>query len=72
MTKYFVLNEHTLGYLICSSPAGRFGILGWSVLRGSPYGPLDGWTIIAPGDRLRFATLDDFEFFRVSPKGHLT
>ncbi len=72
MTKYFVLNGHTLVYRIEGAPEWHVGILAHRILLGSPFDRLAGWTIVWGWDRLRPATLDDFAAFRVSPKGHLT
>lgn len=67
---YYVLDEHTLGYIDSRQP-DVFGILHGSVLRGSPYDWRYGFTILAPGAKLRPATLDDFDAFNVSARGHL-
>lgn len=67
---YYVLDEHTLGYIDSRQP-GVFCILHGSVLRGSPHDWRDGFTILAPGAKLRPATLDDFDAFNVSARGHL-
>ena len=69
--KYFVVDENKLCYEI---PGGTtLGVLAASVLRGSSHSWLDG-PIARPIDksRIRPATANDFEEFRVSPKGHLT
>ena len=64
-TKYVVLREHTLGYLIPEIP-NTIGILHGSILRGSLYNNLDGWTIFNPNaDEIRPATADDFKEYRV-------
>ncbi|QIG75735.1 hypothetical protein EVC20_164 [Rhizobium phage RHph_Y2_17_1] len=68
--KYFVLNEHTLGYTIEETP-GWFGILHASILKGSTYDRLSGPVPISPSDTLRPATKADFDEYRVSWKGHL-
>ena len=62
---YVVLNEHTLGYLIPEIP-NTIGILHTSMLRGSPYNNLDGWTNFNPDvDVIRASTTEDFEQYRV-------
>lgn len=68
---YWVYDEHTLGYIDDRQP-GVFGILRASILRGSTFNPLDGFTILPPNPKLRPATLADFEAFRVlPPSSHL-
>jgi hypothetical protein len=72
MTQYLVLDEHTLGYIDPRQPH-VFGILHASVLRGSTFDRLAGFTLVQPGiHNLRPATLEDFEAFRVSSAGHLS
>lgn len=62
-TKYVVMDEHTLGYLMDEMP-NYIGVLAGSVLRGGR-NPLYGNAIITPGRTcLRPATEIDFEFFR--------
>ena len=64
-TKYVVLKEHTLGYLIPEWP-NAIGILHASILRGSPYNDLDGWIYFNPNvDAIRAATPEDFKEYRV-------
>jgi hypothetical protein len=67
--KYLVCNENTL----CYRQDGVLGLLG--VLAGKPQiGGRDwrsGSFAPAPSDKLRAATLADFDFFRVSPVGHI-
>ncbi len=66
-TRYVVMDEHTLGYLIPEMP-DCIGVLHGSVLKGSPYGPLCGMAYIVAGNtKLRQATLADFEEYRVVP-----
>lgn len=70
MSKFFVLDENTLVY---TKPGMQgLGVLASSVIKGSNHDPKNG-NIAEPMDksRLRMATWDDFETFRVSPKGHL-
>lgn len=72
-TKYIVLNEHTLGYLLYKDPKSEFqymSILHASILKGSPHNWLNGSVLISPSDTIRPATLQDFEDFRVCSKGH--
>lgn len=72
--KYIVINENALcyrlnngelvaGYSLC-------GVLAGSVLRGGP-DPKNGTIAVGPDDKVRAATNADFDFFRVSPTGHL-
>lgn len=67
--KYFVLNEHTL----CYSQEGS-SLLG--VLAGKPqlggHDWLNGPINVSVSDTLRAATLQDFEYFRVSSTGHIS
>jgi hypothetical protein len=72
-TKYHVVNENVLCYDYGQTLAGSpyYGVLASSVIRGSTLGPLDGTMVISPKDKVRPATIEDFEIFRVSPKGHL-
>jgi hypothetical protein len=70
-TRYYVLNEHTLGFVFPHQPH-LLSVLAGSVLKGSQYNPLNGPVAIVPGhDQLRPATRADFEEFRVCHKGHL-
>lgn len=66
---YYVLNEHTLGYVGFGVSPGWFGVLAVDVFKTSrdPFGaiPLDCTA------KLRPATLGDFERFRVNAAGHL-
>lgn len=63
-TQYLIFDENTFGYVL---PNNRMGILHGSVLRGSPYGRLDGWDY-QPMDksRIRPATLNDFADYRIA------
>ena len=64
-TKYVVLNEHTLCYLIPDVP-NTIGILHASILRGSPYNNLDGSAFFNPKvHAIRAATPEDFKEYRV-------
>lgn len=69
MCKYIVVNENALCYRIDDNVF--LGVLAGSVRRGGP-DPLCGIIAAAPSDTIRPATIEDFAFFRVSPKGHLT
>jgi hypothetical protein len=68
-TKYMVGDEHTLLYKQ-EGMTYQVGILAGSVLRGG-MNPMQGWTVESMFSVMREATLEDFEFFRVSPKGHI-
>ena len=68
--KYFVSDENTLCYHIPNHPWGWFGVLGSSVLRGGLNSD-DGSYPPSMAKNVRPATLADFEFFRVSPVGHI-
>ncbi|MCF5372017.1 hypothetical protein [Pseudomonas syringae] len=67
LPKYVVLNEHTLCYR--QSGSVMLGVLHSSVLRGGDhqYGPV----AFTSRDKLREATLEDFETYRVRAEGHL-
>jgi hypothetical protein len=67
---YYVLNEHTLGYVYAAKP-NSFNVLHGSVLKGG-YDWKNGPVAITTLDNLRPATVADFEEYRVSPDGHLT
>jgi len=67
VSAFYVKNENTLGYTRPDAEAFWFGILHASVLKGSTHGRLDAWTYLSPLDRLRPATLADFEEYRVVP-----
>lgn len=69
MSKYVVLNEHTLCYRIEGQPY-HLGVLAGSVLRGG-HDWKNGPVAFGPSDTLRPATREDFETYRVCPKGHL-
>lgn len=68
-TKYVVLNENTLCYRIDGQDY-HLGVLAGSVIRGG-HDWKNGPVAVGPLDTLRPATAEDFEFFRVDPKGHL-
>jgi hypothetical protein len=67
--KYVVLNEHTLCYRIEGSPT-QLGVLHGSVVRGG-HNSLNGPVTFTASSSLRAATLEDFDFYRVCPKGHI-
>jgi hypothetical protein len=69
MSKYVVVNENALCYSIAGSIF--HGVLAGKLLLGGP-DPMTGTIVVAPSDKVRPATVADFDFFRVSPKGHLT
>tara|TARA_R110002124_G_scaffold128157_2_gene288536 strand:- start:14910 stop:15119 length:210 start_codon:yes stop_codon:yes gene_type:complete len=68
MTTYHVLNEHTLCYK-------QEGSTVYGVLAGKPqlggHDWKNGSISVSRLDDLRDATLEDFEFFRVRPNGHI-
>lgn len=69
--RYVVKDNHTLGCIYERQPH-LMQVLGASVIRGG-HDWKNGLVAILPGiDNIRPATLSDFDFFRVSPKGHLT
>jgi hypothetical protein len=64
---YVVLNENTLGIILASRTVE---VLAGSVIKGG-HNPLNGPVAFNPSiDRARLATAQDFETFRMSPKGH--
>lgn len=65
MTLHFVANENALVYWKRGMSTGFFG-----VLAGGP-SKLTAQVHLGPWDDLRFATVEDFERFNVSPKYHL-
>lgn len=70
--KYLVVNENTLCYDHGRTLAGYpyVGVLAGSIIKGGHHWA-DGPIMIMPTDKVRPATLEDFEMFKVSPKGHL-
>jgi hypothetical protein len=67
--KLVVMNEHTLGYVFPEQPK-YLHTLHSSILKGSTY-PNDGQSIyIGTSDKIRLASLVDFNEFRVSMKGY--
>lgn len=66
---HYVLNGHTLGYVYDEHPT-TFGVLHGSVLLGG-HDWRNGPVTITDTDVLVPATLEDFDKFNVSPKGHI-
>ncbi len=64
---YFVLNEHTLGYINERAP-NLFGVLAADV---NGHDGKNGPVIVTLTDKMRPATAEDFQKFRVDPTGHL-
>lgn len=68
MTIYQILNENTLCYSLEGS-----SLLG--VLAGKPqlggHNWINGPVAVGCSDKLRQATLEDFDLYRVSPYGHI-
>lgn len=67
--KYVVMGDHTLCHRIAGL-TNTLGVLAGSVIRGG-HNPLYGPVGYNSEAELRNATLEDFEFFRVCPKGHI-
>lgn len=68
MTSYHVLNENTLCYL--QEGSSLYGVLaGKPQLGGHDW--INGPVAVSSLDVLRPATLEDFDFYRVSPAGHI-
>lgn len=66
-TKFYVVNENTLCFKIEGDP--MMGVLaGKPQLGGRNW--MNGPFTVTPSDKLRKATLQDFDFYRVSPIGH--
>jgi putative DNA primase/helicase len=65
--RYVVLNENALGYISDAQP-GVAGVLA-STIDGP--NPLNGPVALRDSHRLRPATAQDFDNFRVSSTGHL-
>jgi hypothetical protein len=75
-TRYVVVDEHTLGYI--QEGQTNIGILAASILRGASHTWKDGplpmpieAELAAGLVTIRPATLEDFNAFRVCPKGHI-
>ncbi len=61
--RYVVKNENTLGYIF----RGRehtMGVLAGSVIRGG-HDPFNGSVAVTPSDKVRTATREDFDSYRV-------
>jgi len=67
-TSYFVLDDHTLGYVSAAAPT-LFGVLAGDI---HGHNPINGPIVLDGGDRLRKATKADFDRFRVDATGHLS
>lgn len=68
-TKYIVINENTLGYQIPGDT--MVGVLGGKPqLGGRSNSPLEEPFMLVPSDKVRTATVKDFDFFRVCSKGY--
>ncbi|OSO51462.1 hypothetical protein BV363_03017 [Pseudomonas syringae pv. actinidiae] len=68
MTSYHVLNENTLCYL--QDGAGLYGVLAGKPQHGG-HDWINGPVVVSSLDKLRPATLEDFNFYRVCPAGHI-
>jgi len=68
MTEYTVVNENTL----CYKQEGwtMLGVLAGKITKGGRDW-MNGPFFLSPSDKVRPATLQDFEYFRVCSKGHL-
>lgn len=69
MANYFVKNENTLGYVFDEQP-NLFGVLaGKPQLGGDDC--MNSPIMIMSCDKLRKATIADFDYYRVSHVGHI-
>ena len=68
-TRYIVVDDHTLGYETDRQPGWFAPLAGDIHARGLDW--KNGPTVLF-GRATRPATVEDFERFRVSPRGHLT
>lgn len=66
-TSYFVLDDHTLGYVSDAAPT-LFGVLAADI---HGHNPINGPIVLDGLHRLRPATKADFDAFRVDATGHL-
>ena len=66
-TSYFVLNDHTLGYVSDAAPI-LFGVLAADI---HGHNPINGPLVLDGVSRLRLATKADFDAFRLDATGHL-
>lgn len=64
--KLVVINENTLGYLIPNTKYA--GVLRASVIKGSQFNDLDH--VLITGKKVRLASKEDFEEYRVCFKGY--
>jgi hypothetical protein len=68
-TKYLVVNENTLVYQMNGD--SMVGVLGGKPqLGGRSNSPMEAPFFLSRLDKVREATKEDFDFFRVSSKGH--
>lgn len=69
--RYVVKDNHTLGIIYDRQPH-LMSVMAGSVIRGG-HDWKNGPVAVDPNiDNIRPATLSDFDFYRVCPKGHLT
>jgi hypothetical protein len=66
-TSYFVLDDHTLGYVSDAAPT-LFGVLAADI---HGHNPINGPIVLDGVHRLRPATKADFDAFRIDATGHL-
>lgn len=66
---YFVKNENTLGYVYPAQPEFFNIIAGKPQIGGDNW--VDGFVAIGESDKLRVATKEDFDHFRVCSKNHI-
>jgi hypothetical protein len=65
--KLIVVNEHTLAYQ--GQNTRNYNVLHASILKGAPFNVLPEPKILSRLDKVRLASEEDFDEFRVSPKG---
>jgi hypothetical protein len=68
MVRFVIADENTLGYIDDAQPE-VLGILHASPLKGATLKDLDGWAFLF-GRKLRPATREDFDEFRVCYDGY--
>ncbi len=61
---YYVMNGHTFGYVFDEQP-GILGVLASKPQLGASFS--EEPKVITSKDKMKMATLEDFEFFRVQP-----